>query len=126
MSPAVVIFGDGSKQSLKRLLKEQVPEAAGVYVYHVTTGAPRCELHCRESAMQMIVGLVPALRQLGLNAAVHNDQAKPVPKAEQATRGLTSASYRANMCRYFVLGHDCPFRGNCRFNCYPSGGGGRR
>jgi membrane-associated HD superfamily phosphohydrolase len=123
--PAVVVFGEGSKPALKQLLASVAPAAASavVSIHKITTGAPRCVLHCKSSNMQIVHSLVAALSGQ-TRAAIYEDRSPfpgASPKAKQAANGLAKATTTAGVCRYFASGERCPHldrNGRCNFICY--------
>ena len=129
-TPAVVVFGDGSKKSLRRAVRALDPtvEAAITAVYKIEAGTPRAILYCNEEDLELVLAIVPMLREDGLGCAAYKEQAggargrkdqdKAPPKAKQAERGLRDASLRAGVCKYMATDEDCPYRGQCKFVCY--------
>jgi hypothetical protein len=128
--PAVVVFGEGSKKTLKKAIKAVDPTAAAAIssVYKIDVGAPRSVVHCTEEDLQVVLAIIPGLRADGFHCAAYeerrgegrkrNDGAPP--KAKQAERGLREASQRAGVCHYMAAGRECPHsqQGQCKFVCY--------
>jgi hypothetical protein len=129
--PAVVVFGDGSKKSLRRAIRALDPkvEATISAVYKIEAGVPRAVLHCAKEDLETVLAVLPVLKTDGIRCAAYEEQrggrgrrnheAFP-PKAKQAERGLREASQRAGLCHYMAAGQDCPhsLRGQCKFTCY--------
>jgi hypothetical protein len=131
-TPAVVVFGNGSKKSLRRAIKEMDPavETAIKAVYKIEAGVPRAVLYCTETDLEMVLDSLPTLRAGGIGCAAYKEQRGggsgrkdhdvAPPKAKQAERGLLDASRRAGVCHYMTSGRECPhsLRGQCKFTCY--------
>ena len=119
--PALVVFGDGSKASLKKHLRSlsEVAAAAVVAVHKVGMGAPRYHLHCRESNLPLVKSLVPLLVAAGDRAAVY--ELRPSSLPQHAAAGFAGAMAKAGICRYFERRVVCPHltkKGRCNFMCY--------
>ena len=129
---AVVVFGDGSKRSLRRTIKALDPAAdkAISAVYMITVGAPRAVLYCEEEDLETLLSVLPLLKANGIGCAAYEerrgdgrgrkDPGEAPPKAKQADHGLRNASQQAGLCHYMSAGKECPhsLRGQCRFVCY--------
>jgi hypothetical protein len=133
-TPAVVVFGDGSKKSLRRAIRKLDPAVDAVItaVYKIETGTPRAILHCDRGDREVVLAILPGLRADGFGCAAykeqrggargHRDQGGTSPKAQQAEKGLHDASRRAGVCDYMTAGQECPhsLRGQCKYTCYDS------
>lgn len=137
---AAVVFGDGGKRSLRRILREMDPdvEAAISAVYKIEAGAPRAVLYCAKQDIDMVLGILPTLRADGIGCAAYKEQrgagrgreehGVAPSKAKQAELGLRDASRRAGVCHYMTSGQECPhsLRGQCKFTCYDRQQGAQR
>ena len=107
VGPAVVVFGDGDKARLKAHLKQLHPTAAAAVlsVHSIKVGAPRYELHCRASQINLVESLVPMLN-VHSRAVVweykKGSAEGPVGLARKADGGLNNAASKAGMCNYYV------------------------
>jgi hypothetical protein len=131
-TPAVVVFGDGSKRSLRRTIKALDPavDKAISAMYMVTAGAPRAVLYCKAEDLETLLSVLPLLKADGIGCAAYEerrggghgrkDPGEAPPKAKQADHGLRNASQQAGLCHYMSAGKECPhsLRGQCRFVCY--------
>ena len=114
--PALLVFGEGSKRSLKQFLKPLM-EGVPFYLNAVTMGKPRYEVHCAQSQLSRVHGLMPQLSKASSRIKIFEERGKPVAKAAQAGWGLANASKKAGVCRYKAAGNPCPYEGRCRFIC---------
>jgi hypothetical protein len=121
--PAVVVFGPGTKEDLQVFLKGVEPTAASAIasIQQVTTGTPRCVLHCKQSQSPLVQSLISPLHQHNISAAIYKSHTPPPGKAQQATAGLNKAADVAGLCRYYANHQACPHskktRG-CSFRCW--------
>jgi hypothetical protein len=132
--PAVVVFGDGTKEALRKFLATLEPTAASavISIQQVTgkMGSARCVLHCKQSTTLLVQSLIPLLVAKNQRAAVYAPHfaagqqqlaSGVVPKAQRAQAGLANAAGKAGVCRYFAQGVECPhfsLNGRCKFVCY--------
>ena len=139
-TPAVVVFGGGSKRSLRRAIRKLDPavEQAISAVYKIQAGEPRAVLYCLEEDLETVLSILPRMKADGISCAAYVEQrgggrgrkdpgAAP-PKAKRAEQGLRDASLRAGVCHYMAAGRDCPHsqRGKCKFVCYDQQPGAQR
>jgi hypothetical protein len=128
--PAVVVFGEGGKNSLRKAMKALDPEvnAAISAVYKIEVGAPRAVMYCAEEDLDMVLSIIPTMRADGFGCAAYEEQRRggprnrggAAPKAKQAGQGLRNASRQVGMCHYYTAGDECPHsrHGQCKFVCY--------
>ena len=133
-----MIFGKGTKKSLRKLIKEMDPDIndAVQAIYVVEAGAPRAILHCDEADLGLLHGFIPRLRAEDLLCDVYKEQRGARrgpergsnPKARQADHGLRAAGERAGTCHYMDRDEHCPHNdtpAGCKFICYGQGGQAR-
>jgi len=114
--PAVVVFNDIARESLKVQLIQMDPNIAAAVVAITQEQGPkgtRAVLHCKASDVVRVQTLIPLLRGSRLSADVYIAR-----KSQQASQGMQAASSRAGMCHNFVNQRSCPFQGKCKFKCY--------
>ena len=72
----MVVFGDGSKKSLRRSIRALDPavEAAVKAVYKIEAGTPRAVLYCDEEDLDLVQAIIPMLKADGLGCAVYKEQ----------------------------------------------------
>ena len=123
-----MVFGDGSKRSLKTAIKKLDPDVRIAAVDKIDVGEPRAVVYCAEEDLDAVHSLMPGLRADRIPCAAYKEQrgggrrdkGGASPKVGQADRGLRDASVRAGVCHYMSAGKQCPHsqRGHCRFVCY--------
>ena len=123
--PAVVIFGNGTKKSLRTIMAALSPVAnsAVISLHQSATGVPRMVAHCKENCLLLVQSLVPLLKQQTTTRAevyVHQG-GQQGSKISQVQAGLGTAARKAGVCDHFAAGRNCPFydrTGKCNYHCW--------
>jgi hypothetical protein len=128
--PLAVVFGQGSKKTLRAEIKKAAPEKADLIksVRLIETGAPRAILYCQEGDWAEALEVITLLKKDNFKCAEYKEHGNrerktpgttAVPKAQQADVGLREVSAKAGLCYYSSSGQSCPYgkRGECKFVC---------
>jgi cell envelope opacity-associated protein A len=115
---AVVIYTQATAEELMAELARQDPEVAYL-VASTRQKEGHVVLMATTDDVQSLKDCLPWLKKWGIQAKEY--MVKPGTLANSAAQGWKDQTREAGVCHHFLKDADCPFRGRCKFKCYPDG-----